>query len=143
VFQGAGHQLCRVHFARNLLALVPRSHQDMVAAVFRTIFAQPDPDTVAATWDQVDDQRAARFPKIATLMGLGRAEVLAFTAFPKAHWAKIWSTNPLERINKEIPVFDWWMPEGPRRRCLRSVTVPRSDSKEISTPSASWPLSSV
>ncbi len=46
-FQGASHQRCRVHFARNLLALVPKSHQDMVAAVFRTIFAQPDPDTVA------------------------------------------------------------------------------------------------
>jgi transposase-like protein len=74
----------------------------MVAAVFRTIFAQPDPDTVAATWDQVRDQLGARFPKIAALMDTGRPEVLAFTAFPKAHWAKTWSTNPLERINKEI-----------------------------------------
>ena len=45
------HQRCRVHFARNLLALVPKSHKDMVAAVFRTIFAQPDAATVAATWD--------------------------------------------------------------------------------------------
>ena len=101
-FQGSAHQRCRVHFARNLLALVPKSHQDMVAAVFRTIFAQPDPATVAATWDQVRDQLGARFPKIATLMDNGRAEVLAFTSFPKAHWVKIWSTNPLERINKEI-----------------------------------------
>ena len=47
-FQGAAHQRCRVHFARNLLALVPKSHDDMVAAVFRTIFAQPDADTVAS-----------------------------------------------------------------------------------------------
>jgi putative transposase len=54
-FQGASHQLCRAHFARNLLALVPRSHTDMVAAVFRTIFAQPDADAVSATWDQVGD----------------------------------------------------------------------------------------
>jgi putative transposase len=101
-FQGSAHQRCRVHFARNLLALVPKSHQDMVAAVFRTIFAQPDADTVAATWDQVRDQLAVRFPKIGALMDAGNAEVLAFTAFPKAHWVKIWSTNPLERINKEI-----------------------------------------
>ena len=101
-FQGAGHQRCRVHFARNLLALVPKSHQDMVAAVFRTIFAQPDPDTVASTWDQVRDQLATRFPKIAPLMDTAKAEVLAFTNFPRAHWTKIWSTNPLERINKEI-----------------------------------------
>ena len=67
-FQGASHQRCRVHFARNLLALVPKSHQDMVAAVFRTIFAQPDADTVSTTWDQVRDQLAARFPKIAVLL---------------------------------------------------------------------------
>jgi putative transposase len=70
----------------------------MVAAVFRTIFAQPDPDTVAATWDQVRDQLAARFPKIGALMDAGRAEVLAFTAFPKAHWAKVWSTD--ESVNR-------------------------------------------
>ena len=57
-FQGAAHQRCRVHFARNLLALVPKTHTDMVAAVFRTIFAQPDAKTVAATWDEVRDQKA-------------------------------------------------------------------------------------
>lgn len=68
VLQGVAHQRCRVHFARNLLALVPKSHKDMVAAVFRTIFAQPDPATVAATWDSVGDQLAAAFPKIRPLM---------------------------------------------------------------------------
>ena len=94
--------VCRVHFARNLLALVPKTHQDMVAAVFRTIFAQPDPETVASTWDQVRDQLADRFPKIAVLMDDANAEVLAFAAFPRAHWAKMWSTNPLERLNKEV-----------------------------------------
>ena len=101
-FQGAGHQRCRVHFARNLLAVVPKSHTDMVAAVFRTIFAQPDADTVAATWDEVRDQLSVRFPKIGPLMDQAKTEVLAFTAFPRAHWAKVWSTNPLERVNKEI-----------------------------------------
>jgi putative transposase len=101
-FQGAGHQRCRVHFARNLLALVPKTHTDMVAAVFRTIFAQPDACTVAATWEEVRDQLAKSFPKIGPLMDEARAEVLAFTALPRAHWAKIWSTNPLERVNKEI-----------------------------------------
>jgi transposase-like protein len=63
VLQGASHQRCRVHFARNLLVLVPKSHQDMVAAVFRTIFAQPDPDTVATTRDQVRDQLGAASPR--------------------------------------------------------------------------------
>jgi putative transposase len=102
VFQGAGHQRCRVHFARNLLALVPKSHKDMVAAVFRTIFAQPNPEAAAQTWDTVRDQLAAGFPKIGPLMYQAKAEVLAFTAFPRSHWPKVWSTNPLERVNKEI-----------------------------------------
>jgi putative transposase len=102
VFQGVGHQPCRVHCARNLLALVPKSHKDMVAAVFRTIFAQPDPATVAATWDSVRDQLTAAFPRIGPLMDEAKAEVHAFTTFPRNHWSKIWSTNPLERVNKEI-----------------------------------------
>ena len=101
-FQGSAHQRCRVHFARNLLAHVPKSHADMVAAVFRTIFAQPDPEAASAAWDEVRDQLAATFPKIAGVMDEAKAEVLAFTAFPKPHWRKIWSTNPLERLNKEI-----------------------------------------
>ena len=101
-FQGAGHQRCRVHYARNLLALVPKAQMDMVAAVFRTIFAQPDPESMSTTWDQVRDQLAARLPKIAPHMDDAKAEVLAFNTFPRVHWRKIWSTNPLERLNKEI-----------------------------------------
>ena len=74
--------ICRTHFARNLLALVPKGHQDMVTAVFRTILAQPDPDTVASTWDQVRDQLSDRFPKIAAPMYDAKAEVLVFSANP-------------------------------------------------------------
>ena len=74
----------------------------MAAAVFRTIFAQPDADAVDAAWDEVAAQLGARFPKVAALMADAKPEVLAFAAFPRAHWQKIWSTNPLERINKEI-----------------------------------------
>jgi transposase-like protein len=100
--QGAAHQRCRVHFARNLLALIPKSHKDMVAAVFRTIFAQPDRAAVFAAWEEVRDQLVKTFPKVGPSMDAAKTEVLAFTAFPKAHWIKIWSNNPLERINKEI-----------------------------------------
>jgi transposase-like protein len=101
-FQGVGHQRCRVHFARNLLALVPKSHKDMVASVFRTAFAQPDAAAASQAWDQVRDQLARTFPKIGPLMDAAKAEVLAFTAFPRSHWTKIWSTNPIERLNREI-----------------------------------------
>ena len=101
-FQGAAHQRCRVHFARNLLAVIPKAHQDMVAALFRTVFAGIDDETVSAQWDHVRATLAERWPKAAAPMDSAKAEVLAFSAFPVEHWRKIWSTNPLERVNKEI-----------------------------------------
>ena len=101
-FQGTSHQRCRVHFARNLLAHVPKAQTDYVAAAFRTIFAQSKPSEVHAAWEKTREEFAARFPKLGPLMDEAKAEVLAFTAFPRPHWRKIWSTNPLERVNKEI-----------------------------------------
>ncbi len=74
----------------------------MVAALFRTVFAGIDADTVSAQWDDVRATLAQRWPKAATLMDDAKTEVLAFSAFPVEHWRKIWSTNPLERVNKEI-----------------------------------------
>jgi putative transposase len=101
-FQGAAHQRCRVHFARNLLACVPKGNQEMVAAAFRTIFAQATSEEMATQWDHVRATFAERFAKAASLMDTAKAEVLAFSAFPRAHWRQIWSTNPLERLNKEL-----------------------------------------
>jgi putative transposase len=101
-FQGVAHQRCRVHFARNLLALVPKAQADNVAAAFRIVFAQSSKEEVDAAWDKAREEFAARWPKTGPLMDGAKAEVLAFSAFPRAHWRKIWSTNPLERINKEI-----------------------------------------
>ncbi|MBB3044025.1 transposase-like protein [Nocardioides soli] len=99
-FQGSAHQRRRVHFARNLLAHVAKTHADMVAAVFRTIFAQPDPEAVNKAWDEIRAQLTKTSPKVGPLMDDAKAEVLAFTGFPKAHWRKIWSTNPLERVTR-------------------------------------------
>jgi transposase-like protein len=101
-FQGVAHQRCRVHFARNLLAHVPKGQAELVATAFRMIFAQPTSEDVHAAWDKTRDELAARFPKLGPLMDDAKAEVLAFAAFPREHWRKIWSTNPLERVNKEI-----------------------------------------
>ena len=102
VFQGSAHQRCRVHFIRNVLAHVPKAETEMVAAVFSTIFDQPDLAYMAKQWDKVRDDLASRYPKTGPLMDGAKAEVLAFAAFPREHWRKIWSTNPLERLNKEI-----------------------------------------
>jgi len=100
--QGSSWQRCRVHFARNLLALVPKAHTEMVAAAFRSIFALTDPDAVRSRYDEVTDTLADRFPKAANLLAEARPDVLAFVVFPREHWRKIWSNNPLERLNKEI-----------------------------------------
>ena len=101
-FQGAAHQRCRVHFARNLLAMIPKGHQAMVSAAFKTVFAQVSGEDMHAQWDQVTATLEDRFPKAAALMVGAKEEVLAFTAFPTEHWRQIWSTNPLERLNKEL-----------------------------------------
>jgi transposase-like protein len=95
-------QRCRVHFARNLLATVPEASTEMVAAAFRTVSAQTTPEEVSARWDEVAGQLADRIPNAAAGMHAAKADVLAFTAFPVDRWRKIWSNNPLERLNKEI-----------------------------------------
>ena len=102
VLHGATWQRCRVHFVRNLLALVPKSAAEMVAATIRTVFAQPDAASAREQWRSVADRLRARFPKAAALMAEAEADVLAYLDFPREHWRQIWSNNPLERLNKEV-----------------------------------------
>ena len=101
VFVGSSWQRCRVHFMRNVLARVPRASAEMVAAAIRTVFAQPDADHVHSQLDEVTRMLAGQFPEVATMLGDAAEDLLAFCAFPEAHWRKIWSTNPLERLNGE------------------------------------------
>lgn len=100
--QGAGWQRCRVHFVRDVLGIVPRSAQQMVAATIRTVFVQPDPTAARNTWRTVADSFRTRFPRVADLMDQAEDEVLTYLGFPLEHWHQIWSNNPLERLNKEI-----------------------------------------
>ena len=102
VLLGAGWQRCRVHFLRNLLAQVPKGSAEMVAAAIRTIFAQPDAAHVREQLDVIAGMLGRQFPKVETMLRECAGEVTAFADFPVAHWKKIWSTNPLERLNKEI-----------------------------------------
>jgi len=102
VFLGAAWQRCRVHFLRNVLARIPKGRAEMVLALIRTIWAQPDPVAVREQLDAVADKLAPGFPVVAAMLREAREDVTAFAAFPFAHWKKIWSTNPLERVNKEI-----------------------------------------
>jgi putative transposase len=102
VLPGAAWQRCRTHFARNLLAKVPKSAQDFVAAMSRSIFAQADRGTVWAQHRRVADELRGRFPQAAALLDAAREDLLAFTSFPSDHWRQIWSTNPQERLNREL-----------------------------------------
>ncbi|MFP5327698.1 MAG: IS256 family transposase [Acidimicrobiia bacterium] len=102
VFVGASWQRCRVHFMRNVLSKVPKASAEMVAAAIRTIFAQPDATHVRSQLDEVARMLEAKFPEVAMMLRDSAEDLFAFTAFPIAHWRKIWSTNPLERINGEI-----------------------------------------
>jgi len=102
VFIGASWQRCRVHFMRNVLVKVPKASAEMVAAAIRTIFAQPDPAHVRAQLDEVARMLDAKFGDVADMLRDATEDLLAFSNFPVVHWRKIWSTNPLERINGEI-----------------------------------------
>jgi transposase-like protein len=99
---GAAWQRCRVHWMRNALAHVPKGQQTMVAAALRQAFLQADQATARQVWRQVADQLRPRWPKLAALMDESELDVLAYMAFPAQHRTKLHSTNPLERLNKEV-----------------------------------------
>jgi transposase-like protein len=99
---GSGWQRCRVHLTRNAQDLVPRSARSMVASAIRLVFEQPNESAARRQLDAVIDTVALRFPKVAALLTEAEPDLLAHFAFPETHRRQIRSTNPLERLNKEI-----------------------------------------
>src|SRR5262249_33685667 len=102
VLSGASWQRCRVHFMRNLLATVPHAAREPVAALVRTIFAQPDHATALAQLHKIADGLRARFPQTTALLVEAAEDILAHRHFPTDHRARLHSTNPLERLHKEV-----------------------------------------
>jgi len=102
VMLGAAYQRCRVHFLRNVFAVIPKDAAEMVAATIRTIFAQPTAEAVRAQLDTVADMLGRQFPKVQAMLLEAKVDLTAFADFPERHWKKIQSTNPLERVNREI-----------------------------------------
>jgi transposase-like protein len=117
VMIGAAWQRCRVHFMRNVLARVPRANAEMVAAAIRTIFAQPDADAVGEQFGRIVGTLEHQFPEVAAMLVDARDDLLAFSAFPLEHWRKLWSTNPLERVHREV-----------KRRCDVVGVFPNDDA---------------
>ena len=99
---GAAWQRCRTHFMRNLLTRVPKSAQPFVATMVRTIFTQPDARTTRHQHAVAVAELEPRFPQAAALLAESRDELLAFSHFDPEHWRQIWSTNPQERLNREL-----------------------------------------
>jgi putative transposase len=102
VLQGAAWQRCRVHAMRNLLSVARHQHRQVIAALIRTVFAQPDADAARAQLRSVADQLRPIAADVAERLEAMEADLLAYTAFPAGHWPKIWSNNPIERLNREL-----------------------------------------
>jgi putative transposase len=99
---GAAWQRCRTHYAANLMAATPKASWPWVRALLHSVYDQPDAASVHAQFDRVLDALGDKLPRVAEHLEAARADVLAFTAFPKEVWRQIWSNNPSERLNREI-----------------------------------------
>ncbi len=136
VLAGASWQRCRVHFMRNALSLVPKAAQQMVGATIRTVFAQPDLGGAHQQWRRVSEGFRDRFPRLSELMEEAEEDVLSYAAFPQEHWQKIWSNNPLERVNKEVKrrtnVVGIFPTEGSVIRLVGAVLSEQHDEWQVS-----------
>jgi len=136
VFPGASWQRCRVHFMRNVLVKVPRAQQQMVAAMIRTVFAQPDAEHVERQLKEVASTMHAQFAVVEEMLLDAAEDVTAFRHFPVAHWQKIWSSNSLERLNAEIKrrtnVVGIFPNDAAALRLITAVCVEQHDEWTVS-----------
>ena len=100
--EGAFWRRCRTHYAANLISTTPKTSWGWVKAMLHSIYDQPDASAVHAQFDRVIDTLAEKLPAVAEHLEEARADILAFTSFPKEIWRQIWSNNPNERLNREI-----------------------------------------
>ena len=99
---GSSWQRCRTHYAANLMSVTPKNAWGWVKALLHSVYDQPDADAVHAQFDKMLDALAEQLPAVAEHLDAARADILAFTAYPKDLWRQIWSNNPQERLNREI-----------------------------------------
>jgi transposase-like protein len=99
---GAAWQRCRTHYAANLMSVTPKASWPWVKTLLHSVYDQPDTASVHAQFDRVVAAVAEKLPRVGDHLDQARADVLAFTAFPKEIWRQIWSNNPQERLNREI-----------------------------------------
>jgi transposase-like protein len=135
VLVGATWQRCRVHFMRNVLAHIPQGDKSMVAAALRTFFAQPNRQAAGQQLQEVVRAMLPRWPKAAQLVAEAEEDILAYMAFPPEHWTRIYSTNPLERLNKEVKrrtnVVGVFPDEAAAVRLIGALLLEQADEWEV------------
>jgi transposase-like protein len=99
---GASWQRCRTHYTANLMAATPKASWPWVKTLLHSVYDQPDAASVHTQYDRLIEAISEKLPKVAAHLDTARADVLAFTGFPKELWRQIWSSNPQERLNREI-----------------------------------------
>ena len=102
VLNGTTWQRCIVHFLRNVLSKIPRNAQDLISATVRNVFRQPTREDAKAAVGKAIELLQTKWPAAAELLRDAEEDVLAYMRFPDQHWRQIKSTNPLERLNREI-----------------------------------------
>ncbi len=102
ILPGSGWQRCRVHFARNVTQKLGSARSKPVNALISTICAQTSPEAVTAQYHQVADSLRSSFPEITTMLEAAEPDLTGFSVLPREHWQKVWSNNPIERLNREI-----------------------------------------
>ncbi len=91
-----------VHWMRNALSYLPKAHQSMAAAALRQAFIQPDRASASQTLRHVADHFRCKWPRLGGFIDGSETDVLTHVDFPAQHRTKIHSTNPIERLNKEV-----------------------------------------
>ena len=132
---GSTWQRCRVHWMRNAQSYVPKGQQNMVAAALRQAFLQPDRPSASQALRHVADQLRSKWPKLAAFIDESETDVLAHMDFPASHRAKLHSTNPLERLNKEVKrradVVGIFPNEGSIIRLIGAVLLEANDEWQL------------
>jgi transposase-like protein len=132
---GATWQRCRVHWVRNAQSYVTKGQQNMVSAGLRQAFIQADRASASQTLRHVADQLRPKWPKLAAFIDDSEADVLAHMDFPAQHRSKIHSTNPLERLNKEVKrradVVGIFPNEGAIIRLIGAVLLEANDEWQL------------
>ena len=132
---GSTWQRCRVHWMRNAQSYVPKAQQNMVSAALRQAFIQPDRTNANQTLRHVADQLRGKWPKLGAFIDESEADVLAHMDFPASHRAKLHSTNPLERLNKEVKrradVVGIFPNEGAIIRLIGAVLLEANDEWQL------------